>query len=82
MNVVIVGCGVAGVTAATTIRQSSPEADVMICTDEKSLYYPRPELYRVLSGEVQPSEIIAFPEQWYETRRIKVNLDKKCQRST
>ena len=77
MNVAIIGCGVASVTAATTIRQNDPQAIVSMYTDEKSLYYPRPELYRVLSGEVQPQEIIAFPEQWYEKRGITVYLNKK-----
>jgi nitrite reductase (NADH) large subunit len=46
-------------------------------TDEKRLYYPRPELYRVLSGEVQSQEIIAFPEQWYKEGGITVYLGKK-----
>ncbi len=77
MNVVIIGCGVAGVTAATTVRQINPDAQVTIYTDEKSLYYPRPQLYQVLAGDVQPAEIIAFPEQWYEKRHIKVNVNKK-----
>lgn len=77
MNVAVVGCGVAGVTAAITIKQNDPQAIVSMYTDEKSLYYPRPELYLVLSGEVQPREIVAFPEQWYEKRGIKVYLRKK-----
>jgi nitrite reductase (NADH) large subunit len=77
MNVVVVGCGVAGVTAAITIRQNDLQAMVTMYTDEKRLYYPRPELYRVLSGEVQSQEIIAFPEQWYKEGGITVYLGKK-----
>jgi nitrite reductase (NADH) large subunit len=77
MNVVVVGCGVAGVTTAITIRQNDLQAMVTMYTDEKRLYYPRPELYRVLSGEVQSQEIIAFPEQWYKERGITVYLGKK-----
>jgi nitrite reductase (NADH) large subunit len=75
--VVVVGCGVAGFTAATTIRQNDPKVVVSVYTDEKSLFYPRPELYRALSGEVPPSDIIAFSEQWYEKRGIRVYLEKK-----
>ncbi len=77
MKIVIIGCGVAGVTAATAVKQNDPEAQVTMYTDEKNLYYPRPELYRVLSGEVQPQEIIAFPEQWYAKKGIKVYLNKR-----
>jgi len=76
MNVIVVGCGVTSITAATIIRQNDPRAAVSIYTDEKYLYYPRPELYRVLSEEVPPQEIIAFPEQWYEKRGITVHLKK------
>jgi nitrite reductase (NADH) large subunit len=77
VNVVVVGCGVAGFTAATTIRQNDPKVVVSVYTDEKSLFYPRPELYRALSGEIPPSDIIAFSEQWYEKRGIRVYLEKK-----
>jgi nitrite reductase (NADH) large subunit len=77
MRVVIVGSGVAGVTAARTIRESDPEAKISVYTDENCLYYPRPRLYDVLSGEAKPREIYAFPEQWYEKNGIKVDLNKK-----
>jgi len=77
MHVVIVGSGVAGVTAARTIRENDPKAKIFICTDESHLYYPRPKLYGVLSGEAKPQEIYMFSEEWYEKRGIKVHLNKK-----
>jgi len=77
MHVVIVGSGVAGVTVARTIRENDPKAEISIYTDEKHLYYPRPRLYEVLSGEAKPQEIYMFSEQWYKKRGIKVHLNKK-----
>jgi nitrite reductase (NADH) large subunit len=77
MRVVIVGSGVAGVTAARTIRESDFEAKISIYTDENHLYYPRPRLYEVLSEEAKPREIYMFSEKWYEKRGIKVHLNKK-----
>ncbi len=77
MHVVIVGSGVAGVTAARTIRENDPKAKISVYTDENHLYYPRPRLYEVLSGEAKPQEIYMFSEQWYEKRGIKVHLNKK-----
>ena len=77
MNVVIVGCGVAGVTAATVLRQISPDVKVEMYTDEKHPYYPRPELYRILSGETQPAEIYGFSKEWFEDRGIRTQLGKK-----
>ena len=77
MHVAIVGSGVAGVTAARTIRENDPKAKISIYTDENHLYYPRPRLYEVLSGEAKTQEIYMFSEQWYEKRGIKVHLNKK-----
>jgi len=77
MHVVIIGSGVAGVTAARTIRENDPKANISVYTNENHLYYPRPRLYEVLSGEAKPREIYMFSEEWYEKRRIKVHLNKK-----
>lgn len=77
MHVAIIGGGVAGVTAARTIRENNPEAKISVYTDENHLYYPRPRLYEVLSGEAGPKEIYMFSEQWYEKKGVKIHLDKK-----
>jgi nitrite reductase (NADH) large subunit len=78
MQVAIVGNGVAGITAATAVKERNPDAQVSIYTDENYSYYPRPRLYYVLSGEAEPSQILGFPSQWYEEKGIKVNLGKKA----
>jgi nitrite reductase (NADH) large subunit len=77
MNIAIIGCGIAGVTTATTLKQNSTETLVTIYTDEKHPYYPRPELYRILSGEAQPNDIYAFSEEWFESRGITVQTGRK-----
>jgi len=77
MHIIIVGSGVAGITAARTIRENDPKANISVYTNENHLYYPRPRLYAVLSGEAKPQEIYMFSEEWYEKRRIKIHLNKK-----
>ncbi|MCJ7721236.1 FAD-dependent oxidoreductase, partial [Candidatus Bathyarchaeota archaeon] len=77
LNVVIVGNGVAGVTAARIIKEKNPETRVSIYTDEKSHYYPRPRLYEVLSGEAKPQDVTMFSEEWYRKNGITVQLNKK-----
>jgi nitrite reductase (NADH) large subunit len=77
MHVVIVGSGVAGVTAARTLRENDPIAKISIYADENHLYYFRPRLYEVLSGEANPQEIYMFSKQWFEKRGITVHLNKK-----
>ncbi len=76
MKVVIVGSGLAGVTAARTIREGDPKTRISVYTNENYFYYPRPRLYEVLSGEAKPEEICMFSEKWYEKRGIKVHLSK------
>jgi len=78
LNVVIVGNGVAGVTAARIIKEKNPETRVSIYTDEKSHYYPRPRLYEVLSGEAKPQDVTMFSEEWYRKNGITVQLNKKA----
>lgn len=78
LNVVIVGNGVAGVTAARTIKDRNPEAQVSIYTDENHQYYPRPRLYEVLSGEAEPREVHLFSEEWYKKKGINVQLNTKA----
>jgi len=75
--VVIVGNGVAGVTAARIIKEKNPKALVSIYTDESYQYYPRPRLYEVLSGEIEPQDIYMFSEEWYRNKGIRVQLNKR-----
>jgi nitrite reductase (NADH) large subunit len=51
--------------------------DISIYTDEPDLYYPRPRLYEVISGQKEPEEIYSFPQQLYEARGAKPHLNKK-----
>lgn len=78
MQVVIVGNGVAGITAAAAIGERSADAKISVYTDEGHPYYPRPRLYNILSGEAQPADIYGFPTQWYAERRITVDLGRKA----
>lgn len=78
MQFVIVGNGVAGITAGAAIRERSADAKISVYTDESHPYYPRPRLYNILSGEAQPADIYGFPTQWYTERKITVDLSKKA----
>jgi len=77
MDLTIIGCGIAGITVAMTLKQRKPEIKVTIYTDENHPYYPRPKLYSILSGEAQPNDIYAFPKEWFENQGIKIQTGKK-----
>jgi nitrite reductase (NADH) large subunit len=78
MRIAIIGCGVAGITAARAIKQTATaQHEVTVYTDENHLYYPRPRLYEVLSGEKEPQQIYSYAPEWYEKLGIKVQPGKK-----
>jgi len=74
MRVGIVGNGLAGVMAAKTLREASPEAEIEVFAQEGHHYYPRPNLIEYLAGKLPYNRLFAFPESWYEERRIDVHL--------
>jgi nitrite reductase (NADH) large subunit len=77
VNIVIIGAGVAGVTAARGILSKAPEAKVHIYTDETYPYYLRPKLPAFLAGEVSQEELFFRPKSWYEESGISLDLSSK-----
>lgn len=74
MRVVIVGNGVAGVTAARAIREGDPEAEIEVYTAEDCHYYPKPQLIELLAGRTAPEQVFLYDERWYRERGIAVHL--------
>lgn len=72
---VVIGNGVAGVTAAQTIVQSQPGADVHIYAAEPYPYYRRPQLPDYIAGLVTEADITYRPPEWYAERGIQVHLN-------
>ena len=77
MKVVIIGNGVAGVTAARTIRERDREARIVIFSDEGYHYYPRPRLIEFLAGAIEEHQLFFYPDEWYRERNIEVHLAAK-----
>jgi len=73
MRFVIIGNGVAGVTAARIL--SKGEGKVEIYTREAYHYYPRPRLQEFLAGQMEIDDVYFRPPTWYEERNIAVHLE-------
>jgi nitrite reductase (NADH) large subunit len=71
----IVGNGVAGVTAAQSIVQADASAEVHIYGAEPYPYYQRPRLWQYLAGELEQEELYFRSLEWYASRGIQVHLD-------
>lgn len=66
----ILGGGLAGVTAARTLRSLDARAEIVVLEAENAPYFLRPGLIEVLAGRKTLAEITPFPRVWFEHRRI------------
>ncbi|MDR2349003.1 MAG: FAD-dependent oxidoreductase [Deltaproteobacteria bacterium] len=74
MNIVIIGAGIAGISAAETIRQTNPKADVTLFSGERVYPYYRPRLPEVVAGKISPEKIQVHPEEWYREKKLEFRL--------
>ncbi len=67
---VIIGNGIAGVTAAETLRAENPDAEVTIIANDTTPVYYRPALKDYLAGRVSEERVWARPNNFYQQQRI------------
>ncbi|HET6429731.1 MAG TPA: FAD-dependent oxidoreductase [Phycisphaerae bacterium] len=72
IEVVIVGAGIAGVSAAEAVRSASPDAKITLISKEQALPYYRLNLTRYLAGEIGPDDLPIHPESWYADHRVEL----------
>jgi len=77
MKVVIVGNNVAGTFSAQNIRFLNEDVEIEIYTQESYPYYTRVKLPEFVSEKVTIDDLIVFKDDWYKSRKIKLNLNKK-----
>ncbi len=71
-TIVIIGGGIAGLSAAESARSTSAEARIVLLTREAELPYYRLNLTRYLAGEITPDELPVHPAPWYQEKNIEV----------
>ena len=76
MDLVVVGCGVAGVTTARSVAERDPSIGITIYSSEPYPYYPRPRLIELLAGRATPEEMPQYSPEWYEERGIRTELGR------
>jgi nitrite reductase (NADH) large subunit len=74
LKVVIVGAGIAGVSAAESLKRYAPQAEIRLISKENMLPYYRLNLTRYLAGEVQADQLPLHPATWYDERQIELML--------
>ena len=77
MNVVIIGNGVAGNTAASTIRQLDKEANITIVSEEPFVEYSACALPHYIAGEYGRRKLFLRTKKSYSDEKIKAVLGQK-----
>ncbi len=71
-KIVILGAGIAGVSAAEAARAASPDAEIVLLSKEKELPYYRLNLTRYLAGEMGEEGFPIHPAEWYAQQGIEL----------
>ena len=71
---VIIGNGVAGTSAAETLRKGDPDARIILIGDEPHPLYNRVALPKVLKGVTAPERTIIKSVQWHVDNRVELHL--------
>jgi nitrite reductase (NADH) large subunit len=74
----IVGSGVAGVTAAQNLVRSDSAAQVVLLGEEPYPYYYRPKLWEFLARELEQPALFYRPMEWYASQNITLRLQTKA----
>jgi NAD(P)H-nitrite reductase large subunit len=72
---VIIGDGIAGSSAAETIREDAPDADVTVITDEGEALYNRILIKEFAKGKLPEAPMSIHQPDWYDERDIDLRLD-------
>jgi NAD(P)H-nitrite reductase large subunit len=71
MEYVILGNGIAGISAAEAIRQIDAEGNITMISDEKGVPYCRPMISLLLEGAIRASQLCIRDEGFHDRVRIK-----------
>jgi len=71
-HIVVLGGGIAGVSAAEAARKAAPQARITLLSREERYPYYRLNLTRYLAGEVVPDALPIHREEWYAEQRVEL----------
>jgi NAD(P)H-nitrite reductase large subunit len=72
---VILGDGIAGSSAAETLREEDPDASITVVTDEGEALYNRILIKEYAKGKLPEAPISIHEEDWYAERDIDLELN-------
>src|SRR2546423_199914 len=79
ISYLIIGNGIAGVTAAEILRNEDSAADITVIADDPFPVYYRPALKDYLAGRVREDKLWARPNSFYQDHHIRFLSDHVLQ---
>ena len=79
-RVVVIGHGIAGVTAADHVRRLNPECEVTVVGKEKFPLYNRMGITRLIYGRSAMQGLYLLPDAWYAENNISCWLNTRAAR--
>jgi nitrite reductase (NADH) large subunit len=70
VSVVVLGNGIAGVTAADFVRRGHPECEIHVVGQEPHVLYNRMGISRLVYGRSAMQGLFLLPEQWYDEHQV------------
>lgn len=78
MRLLIIGNGIAGLSAAESFRKVDADSEIIMLSDETYLTYQRIKLSHVLGeSDFTDASLLVKPESWYASQKIEVRLATK-----
>ena len=77
-KVVVIGNGIAGVTAADHLRRRHPDVEIDLIAEEPHHLYNRMGISRLVYGRSAMQGLYLNPDAWYEERRITAWLNTRA----
>lgn len=77
---VIIGGGIAALSAAQALRKRNRTAAIIMLAEEGARPYYRPALSDLLSRELPENRLYVFDQNWYEENQIDLKTDSKVVR--
>ncbi|KWZ79318.1 pyridine nucleotide-disulfide oxidoreductase [Anaerococcus tetradius] len=76
----IIGNGIAGLSATEEIRKKDPQGKILIVSEEKPSTYWRTRLSDLISKDFTEEEIFVKKHSWYDDRKIEERLFTKVEK--
>ncbi len=76
-RIIIIGDGIAGITALKAIREVDKDSEILIFGEEKFYPYNRIKLSKNLFDELSEDNILLQKKDWYVENKINICVDKK-----